>query len=230
MKVSDDPFEASMEAQEFTGARTYFGQVTGVDMYFAILERGRGKVLFDPSKHSRDNRVTAWQIDISTLPSAPNQFTTTRNGIAESAEWTKTVKKSIQAIGVSSPRDLKGKYVQYQLVGTGRKYTSQSGEEKEATTIKFVELYATASEAEVAAARFFSSARQGGNAAGTANGSVPFQPDPPSPEVATLALFLPTLWTASGRDADKFKETLAAAPINGVFTMDSPEVKAAMAA
>ena len=228
--MTDDPFEASMEAQEFTGPRTYFGQVTAVDMYFAVLEKGRGKVVFDPSQHSPDSRVTAWQIDITSLPSAPKVFTINRSGIAESAEWAGTVKKSIQAIGISNPRDLKGRYVQYQMVSTGRKYTSQSGESKEATTYKFIELYASADEAEAAARRFFSSNRQGGSAASAGSETPPFQAAPVNAENATLALFLPTLWTISGKDPEKFKDTLAAAPINGVFTLESPEVKAAMAA
>lgn len=135
----DDPFDTASKAT--LAPRGYYGRIQ-IDAWHCVLVKGQGKVAFDPQLHSVDDRRTA--ITISLLPLAEQnvRFELARDTIAESREWAGIVWPSLKELGLTSAREADGKWAKMQQVGTGRKYRSKSGEEKESTTFKFLALYA----------------------------------------------------------------------------------------
>jgi len=65
-----------------------------------VLERGIGKVEFDPQMHSQDQRRTAIDITVRPLVEMGLTFDLTRNMIAESREWASFVLPSIRDLGI----------------------------------------------------------------------------------------------------------------------------------
>lgn len=135
--VTNDPFDAAENPQ--VRQAEYWGEVA-LDMYFAILQKGVGKVPFDAALHSPDKRVTA--IEIAILPIAEQNVTyqVNRGMIAESREWAGIVLPSIKALGISA-RELAGKYVHVRQKPTGQTYVNNQGETKDRTTFEFVKLF-----------------------------------------------------------------------------------------
>jgi len=137
-QVMNDPFEAASHAAPLPNE--YYGQVE-VDAWFCVLVKGQGRVPFDPQQHSIDQRRTA--IDMAVIPLAASglNFPIERKMLAESKEWRNIVWPSLKALGFNSLKEVNGAWVKVELVGTGRKYTNSAGEEKEATTFKFLAVY-----------------------------------------------------------------------------------------
>lgn len=219
--VSDDPFEAADKAQ-WSSTFSVLGQVQ-VETWFCVLVKGQGKVPFDANQHDIGGRCTA--IKIAILPAIPGRQNTERELIAESAEWTKIINPSIKALGPTwNLRALHNQWVEAQLVPSGRKYTSSDGIDKDATTIKFVRVFAS-EDACVAAAQ---AGRPGQPAAASAVASAAPAAAPGAPndaEKATATKFLPALWRASGNDLEKFGELLAKNALTAkYFDLSSPEV------
>lgn len=209
-----DPYEAADEAQP--RARTFFGQVH-FDIWPCILQKGVGKVPFDPALHKVEQRRTAIQICIVPLPSSNATFTTDRNYVDFEDDWTRITNPSIKALG-SSCRSLHDKYVKYELVPTGRKYVNSLGEERTATAIRFLAIYNTLEEAEAAAAALY-----GGKSEPTLAPAPPIPDEHPERLVALK--FLPALVTQAGGDPVKLDTILKANPlVFRYFNIGSPEV------
>lgn len=139
---SQDPYAAAMAAQP--PKPIYWGSLL-TDAHFVVLEKGIGRIPFDPQVHEMSRRVTA--LDFSLLPIAEMGFTNSveRNAIAEFGEWTRIIKPSIEALGVDL-RELHDKYVKVEMVPTGRTYKNSAGEDVKATTFKFLKLFADENE------------------------------------------------------------------------------------
>ena len=232
---TDDPYDSAMNS-EWNPSLTIFGQCS-VDVWYCVLQKGQGKVPFDPGQHSIDQRCTAIDIAIQPLPGSKAQFATERGLIAESREWAQIVKPSLRALNIDL-RAINGHYVRAELVPTGQTYTNSQGETKQRTTIKFVAIYNSLDECQAAADAFFA-------ARGSASSSSTESAVPPSEsagtqtpvgassngngtndtEKTTAAKFLPALWNASGKDITKFAEMLAKNPlVSKYFDLNSPEV------
>jgi hypothetical protein len=218
----DDPLDAAMAAEARPqGPRTYFGQIA-VDVYHCILQKGAGKVIFDPGQHSPDQRCTAITLTFVALPRdngaslRPMEF----QMIAESKEWASIVKPSLIAINADL-RTIRDRYVQVQMVPTGRTYKNKAGEVKDANTLKFVALYGSEEECRAASDAHFS---HGHNA--TPAAAVPTQqPVTADAERATAAKFLPALWKASANNVQRFEQLIKqTAPVNKYFDLTSAEV------
>jgi hypothetical protein len=138
MSTMNDPFDAASEAT--LAPRSYYGQIQ-IDAYFCVLQKGVGKRHYDPGQHRAEDRRTA--IDISLLPIAEQNITfeLRREVIAESREWAGIIWPSLKALGLTNTRDANGKWAKMQQVPSGRTYRTKSGEEREATTFKFLALY-----------------------------------------------------------------------------------------
>jgi len=200
---------------------TYFGRVD-FDMYYCVLQKGeKTPPVFDPQQHREQDRRTNITVTITPLSSAPRQFITERRLIAESREWAGIVLPSIKALGLST-RELNNRWVRYEMVPTGRKYT-KDGIEKESTTFKFLQVYTDEADAERAAAEFY-----GGG--GGAN-----EPEPANEALAatnnaereTALRFLPGIVAMAGGDEAKLATMLAQQPLLAkYFTVRSPEVQA----
>lgn len=133
----DDPW-ASSENPVFRAAE-YFGQIN-IDTWYCVLEKGIGKIQFDPKTHSADARRTAIDMVLNPLPELNISFEVSRSLVAESADWAKIVLPSIKQFGLS-PREMNGKWVKLHFKVTGRKYTNNQGEERENTTFEFLKIF-----------------------------------------------------------------------------------------
>ncbi len=198
-----DPFDSADKAQpRETGNKHYFGSVL-VDAWHAVLVKGEGKVVFDPARHSADQRVTALEIVVTPLPRAGGvDYQIKREMIAESNEWAKIVKPSLEKLGTNL-KALQNRYVQVELVETGRSYVNKSGETKKNTTFRFVAVYDDQGACQAACDGFYSM-RTGNNTNG-ANGQQP-APAPNganggSAERTMAAKFLPALYASAKKTA-----------------------------
>lgn len=219
MSDNYDPWEEAQNAKQ--QPKSYFGRVE-FDIYPAVLEKGIGAMPYDPALHKDERRVTAIICSITPLASSSATFTSERRMVAEFGDWPKLVIPSINALGVNL-RELHGKWIRYETVGTGRKYVDRNGMEKESTTFRFLAWYPTEAAAEAAAQALYSGHDNG-------NGEEPSpQPVPteaPS-ERASLAAFLPAFVTQANGDRDKLAQILAGHALMAKhFTITSPEVLA----
>ena len=196
---------------------TYFGQVT-FDLWACALVKGVGKVPFDSNMHKPEQKRTAIDIIITPLPSSNVTFDVERSVIAESREWAGIVLPSIKALGIEA-KDLHEKWVRYEMVSTGRTYEAKdaggnlTGEMRQATTIKFLAVYQTLEEAEVAA-----TAQYGGN--GKQETLAVMDNDRQK-----AAQFLPYFVQKSQGNLTELAKSLAENPFLAKhFTVDSPEV------
>lgn len=137
-QVLDDPFDTASKAT--LAPRSYYGQIQ-IDAWHCVLVKGSGKVPFDAAQHNVDDRRTAITISLLPIPEQNIQFELARDTIAESREWAGIIWPSLKALGLTSAREAQGKWAKMQQVGTGRMYRNAKGEEKEATTFKFLALY-----------------------------------------------------------------------------------------
>lgn len=145
-----DPWDSANEAKEPQFSNEIWGQVEARSWY-CVLEKGIGKVEFDPQMHSQDQRRTAIDIIVHPLVDMGLTFDLTRNMIAESREWASFVLPSIRDLGIH-PKDLNGNWVKVQTVTlTGKDgqpvtYTDSNGTIREKTTIKFLKIFSSEDE------------------------------------------------------------------------------------
>jgi hypothetical protein len=145
-----DPWESANEAKAPQFSNEIWGQVEARSWY-CVLEKGAGKVEFNPDLHNPDQRRTAIEIIVHPLPDMGLTFDVTRSMIAESHEWASIVLPSIRDMGLH-PRALNGVWVKIANTAlTDRKgspvtYTDSNGIEKERKTIKFLKLFASEDE------------------------------------------------------------------------------------
>jgi hypothetical protein len=142
-ETEPDPYDSASTAE--LAPRAYYGQLH-VDCWFCALVKGQGKVPFDAQAHGADQRCTA--IDMSLVPISAQNVTRElkREMIEQSREWAGIVWPAIKEAGVAGGlwatpkeahlRKVNGAWVKAIFVGTGRKYRTQGGEEREATTFK----------------------------------------------------------------------------------------------
>ncbi len=232
-----DPYSDADTAKANGGKRHYFGSLL-VDAYNAVLVKGQGKVVFDPLQHGADQRVTAIEIVLTPLPRpGATEYQIRREIIAQSAEWTKTVRPSIEKLGLTL-KGLNNKWAQIDMIDTGRTYTNKNGETKSATSIRFLAVYESQRECQDACDAYYAGrARQREAAEAT-------QPAPaPTPangtngmngtndaQRATAAKFLPALWNSArsgGADGtvDRFLNSIQKNPLTArYFDINSSEV------
>jgi len=227
---SVDPWESANEAKAPQFSNEIWGQVEARSWY-CVLEKGTGKVEFNPDLHSPDQRRTAIEIIVHPLPDMGLTFDVTRSMIAESHEWASIVLPSIRDLGLH-PRALNGVWVKAaNATLTDRKgapvtYTDSNGIEKERRTIKFLKLFSD--EAECRADYLASSGKHA-----TASTQHEEKPDSNSGDkerqtaLAFLKVFVQN--TCRGQsDIDVIRKMLASQLttqplISKYFTVDSPE-------
>lgn len=140
-----DPWDSAENAKEPVFSNVIWGQCEA-SSWFCVLEKGIGKMEFDPQQHSPDQKRTAIDIIIHPLPEMNLMFDLTRNMIAESREWAGVVLPSIRELEIS-PKQLNGSWVKVQTVpltdhlGNTITYTDKNGTVKEKTTIKFLKIF-----------------------------------------------------------------------------------------
>lgn len=230
--MSTDPNDSFYDDAEKAVApsRVYFGLME-LDTFLCKLVKGSGKVLFDPST---DKGPAMHALKFSLIPLASSTFhePTVRECIAESVEFTSIIRPSFQKIGLAL-RGIHGRYVQVEMVPT-RKYKNAEGEDKQATTFKFVAVFADESACEAAADSFFGQSRStdsttmesAGDTSSGGNGHVAAEPiGTNDPRRVTAAKFLAAMLKGQ-TDLTKISDILSK-PIAGVqFGLADPEVLA----
>lgn len=217
-----DVYDEAMTEQ----ASTFHGQIT-IEAFKVALKKGEKRQVYDPNVHKNDGWIQATAVSLHIAPLDPVRKFIDRETITFGAEWSKVIRPSIEALAakiatirgkkpdeINPLRELNNLWVAGEFVP---RPDNKNGETW--TTLKFTDVFATEAECAAHAA-----------AAKTANGNVEPQPvtQQVDPQRAALAAFLPALWAQAGKDAKAFEALLKANPVLVAFTMDSPEVKAAM--
>lgn len=218
---ADDPFAAADNPA--IRPADYFGKLE-VDAWFCALVKGQGKVPFDGTMHPIDQRRTA--VDLHVIPLADHKlnYPLSRGVIAESNEWTKIVWSSLRDLGVASLRELKDteRWCRVTTESTGRTYQS-NGATKEATTFRFLALYA--SEAECQAA--FIASRNGSDGDDWLDAPVQAPPVNGHAEQREreTALAFARILVKQSHSVPEVGERFAQYPlVSRFFTVDSPEI------
>lgn len=229
-KPVTDPWEEAMNPPELP--QGYHGKITlyANTVMFVEDPTNQGKkikVPYDPQVKQADGsdpRAVS-MIKICLTPVNENlKWDIVRELLVTSTDWTKITLPSIKDLGVMKLPELDGRYAQVEMVDTGRSYQS-NGETKQATTFKFIRLFADENECKAAAgiapAAAAPAAAPGGNGSNGGN------------ERATaekfLAVYVTNAVRNSGKDLDKTRQALQAqlaqqALLAKYFTVDSPEV------
>jgi hypothetical protein len=150
MQPAQNPWDVAMDPPK--PVYENYGQMS-VNAWFCALVKGQGKLPWDPNSLDPNTgtpprRYTAIDMSLNVLSEQPLNHVE-RTMLAEFGEWPELVLPSLKAIGITSLQALNGQWVRCEMVPTGRKYTNQNGDERDATTFKFL-VYA--SEAECRAA------------------------------------------------------------------------------
>jgi hypothetical protein len=126
--------------------QNYFGQLT-IYARTVCLVKGApgGKVDYQPGMVNPDGSdarpVACIKLALTPLAESGAQWDVIRESIVTAPEWRDITLPSIRDLGVQELPTLNGQWAQIELVPTGRKYTNQNGETRDATTIRLVALY-----------------------------------------------------------------------------------------
>ena len=236
----DDPFESASNAE--VAPRRYYGQLS-IDAWYCALVKGQGKVPFDPQQHER--RATALTLAVVPIADQNVSFELKREMIAESREWAGIVKPSLAEAGVTAglwqePKEFNLKqcrniWVQCEFVGTGRKYRTKQGDERESTTFSFIAIYP---DMNTCRAAYFKDTGQSPPTSDEYGEEIPGVGPEPSAQAPlandkdrkTALAFLEVIVKQAGGDADAVAAQIAAMPvINKFYSIDSSEVQKLLA-
>jgi hypothetical protein len=210
--------------------RTVFGQVTVVDRWFCVLEKGVGKRPFDATRDSLDQRRVAIKLQVTAPKREGGTYTIDREMVDFSDEWKKFTLPSIQKLNVPI-MTLLNAHCQIKLMPAGTYTKSGTNEVKTKTAIVFEQIFPDEATCRAASENFFSS-RTASAPQAAADMQTPQPPQAGSqPENAVERQFaastLLMLWNGCGQDRTRFLATLAASPMMAqYFNANSPEVQA----
>jgi len=205
-----------------------FGQVQ-MNVFFAALVKGVGKVPFEEGNPMHKSRVTAIEMNIVPLAES-NSEVVTRSMIRESKEWS-LVAGSFATCGMPKASDLNGRWVRVQFEPTGDTYVNGQGETKNKTYLKFMEVYANEAACKAA---YLSAHANGGNGQAASQG-VAAPAANPAREAALKFLAVIVENACRGQsDSNVIHNTIALNLANmpqvaQFFTVDSPETQALIA-
>ncbi len=231
-----DPWDSAENAKEPVFSNIIWGQVEAQSWY-CVLEKGVGKVMFDPQVHNVDQRRTAIDIIVHPLVEMGLAFDLTRNMIAESHEWASVVLPSLRDLGIS-PKSINAAWVKVQTIpltdraGNTITYTDNNGVVKEKTTLKFLAVFPGETECRADYEKEHAGARQAQPAQAATNGANGNGSGDTNNERNTAWTFLKIFVKDACKDQtslETIRTNLAAkiasqAMISKYFTIDSPEV------
>ena len=216
----DDPMTAAMNATKEPRERVYFGEVITVDSWFAVLQKGVGKRLWDSTRDDVKDRRVVIKIEIQPLR---GEYTVSQETLSFETAWISHTMPSLLKLQADL-HTLRGKYVQAKRVPTGETYVNKSNETKDRTALEFAAVYDSQDACQAAADTFFGE-RQSSSAAysGMPEADLPNTSMPPEQQFALNAL--PALWKASGNDKEKFAKLLGENPlISRYYPITHPHV------
>ena len=195
----------------------FWGRVN-VNAYDCILQKGVGKIPFNPTQHKAGEMRTAIDLTVTLLPETVRKAEKLERGmVAESAEWTRVTLPSLKALGNTRLRSLNGMWCAVEFAGLGTFYTDNQGESRERQAFKFAGLYATEAECR--------KAYQDETGDATSAPIENVTPAPVSDEKMMALTFVTALAKTAGGDKEKLAALIAQYPVvSKHFTVDSPEV------
>jgi hypothetical protein len=119
-----------------------------LDAFFGVLEKGIGKVVYNPQQHSPAQRRTIIKVGIIPLVETKLQFALEREFIAEFPKdgWLKVTLPSLHALNVKDLKALHGQYVKAESVTYGT-YTKQGTDDvRDLTAPKVTAIYGSREE------------------------------------------------------------------------------------
>lgn len=229
------PYEAAMTTKPNKLAQHKFGYCYFTDARYVILEKGVGRLPFDPVMHKDKKPSVEITIQIEHRKPDNTTYTVKQTELDWSPAWAIT-RESIEALGLPHAGELKNRYVEYEWVGTGRFWKGSDGENREAQAIRLIRTFNNREECEAAEREFYTPRTPAAGPA-TAPAVEAFFNEReakavPAPAVPVndaqrqmAATFLPMLWQQAGKNADAFHALIAATPtLAPLFNANSPEV------
>jgi hypothetical protein len=216
-----DPYDDAM-----TDEPGRFAGKLSVDAWTCVLEKGVGKVPYDPDAHK--GRRTSTAIEMTVEPLDPTRGLIQRDTLNWTAEFRKVVRPSIEKLipqiaeirglkeGQFNPlKQIDGLYVIGQYIER-----PENDPDETWTTLAFTHVFASERECKDAYEEMEDIEIE------TAPASEPGD-NGADPERAQMAKFLPALWTQAGEDPDEFAEMIKANPMLAAhFDRNSEEVRA----
>lgn len=145
MTTEPNPFDAALNAT--AEMPPLYGEFV-LDAFFGVLEKGVGKVVYNPQTHSPSQRRTIIKVGIIPLVETKLQFAMEREFIAEFPKdgWLKVTLPSLHALNVEDLKALHGQYVKAESVTYGT-YTKQgTGDVRDLTAPKITAIYGSREE------------------------------------------------------------------------------------
>jgi len=128
-----DIFDSAQNPEIVANTNVYWGQCN-FGLQYVVLQKGVGKVPFNPSVHTEREKRTAINISLTPLAAMGLRFDVARDCIAEFGDWPKLVLPSINTLGVTV-RGLNGAWVKVHLEPNGETYQKKDTGERVAKTV-----------------------------------------------------------------------------------------------
>ncbi|MFO7742768.1 MAG: hypothetical protein R6X31_10705 [Anaerolineae bacterium] len=208
-----------------TDAPSRFAGKLSVDAWTCVLEKGVGKVPFDPEKHK--GRRTSTAIELTVEPLDPTRGMIQRDTLNWTPDFRKVVRPSIEKLipTIAEIRGLKeGQFNPLKQIDglyvIGRYVERPDNEPDETwTTLAFTHVFGSEAECKAVYEDMEDIEIDTEPAPEPDNGA--------DPQRAQMAKFLPALWQQADEDPDKFAELIEANPmLADHFDRNSEEVRA----
>lgn len=137
-----DAWNSAMAPQEIAYSNDIYGQIE-FDIWYCVLQKGIGKVVYDPQMHTPGQRRTVVSVNVSDL--GGNNYK--RDFIAEipTDGWAGVTLPSIKALGVTDLHAFNGSFVHVEMVKVGE-YKKSDGTTGTRTAPKVLAVYKNADE------------------------------------------------------------------------------------
>lgn len=145
--VNQEAFDAAFEPAEIVYSNDVYGQIE-FDIWFCVLQKGVGKLVYDPGQHNIKQRRTAVTVNLNDI--GGNNYK--REFIAEipADGWSGVTLPSLKALGVAKLADLNGAFVHAEMTKYGS-YTKSDGTEGIRTAPKVLRIFKDLDECAAAA-------------------------------------------------------------------------------
>ena len=217
----NDPFASAVADAE--SASHYFGKM-GVDAQFVILRKGESKRIWTEGE-STDGRTTEIIMRLDPIDAMGLTRHVERNMLSNSTEWSKIVWSVLKGMGYSTPKEIDGLWAHVELVPSGRKWFNKEGTEVFGTTFKFIKVFKTQAECEIAYAAFSGNEAHSTSQA-TTRPTVSQPKQVNEAERAAALQFLSHVVLQNKSDLLALDKALKSTPlVKDYFTVNSPEVQ-----
>lgn len=217
---NNDPFAAA--AADAESASHYFGKM-GVDAQFVVLRKGESKRIWQEGE-STEGRTTEIIMRLDPIDAMNMTRAVERNMLSNSTEWSKIVWSVLKGMGYSTPKEIDGLWAHTELVPSGRKWNNKEGQEVIGTTFRFIKIFKTLAECEIAYTAFSGNEAHSTPAAQTVTTRPTVSQNTDANRLAALQ-FLSHVVLQHKDNAVALDAALKSTPlVKDYFTINSPEV------